>query len=58
MAIGAEGVVPTDTDSPDAGDGPQTFEADTVTVPPAGPAVAVMEEVVDVPVHPPGSVHV
>jgi hypothetical protein len=39
-----------------AEDVPQAFEAVTVTVPPAGPAVAVMEEVVEVPVQPSGNV--
>jgi hypothetical protein len=41
-----------------AADVPQAFEGATVTFPPVDPAVAVMVEVVDVPVHPPGNVQV
>jgi hypothetical protein len=41
-----------------AGEAPQAFEADTVMSPPVLPAVAVMEFVVEVPDHPPGSVQV
>jgi hypothetical protein len=37
---------------------PHVFEAVTMTVPPADPAVAVMEVVVEAPVHPSGSVQV
>jgi hypothetical protein len=46
----------TDTVRLAAGETPQAFEAVTVTVPPVGPAVAVMEFVVEAPVHPPGNV--
>jgi hypothetical protein len=37
---------------------PQPFEAVTEMSPPFGPTVAVMELVVEVPVHPAGRVHV
>jgi hypothetical protein len=49
---------PTQTARKAAGDVPQAFVAATVMVPPAGPAAAVMEPVVEVPVQPPGSVQV
>jgi hypothetical protein len=41
---------------PVAEDVPQAFEAATVTVPPVGPAIAVMEFVVEAPDQPPGKV--
>jgi hypothetical protein len=56
MVPGVGGAAPTDTVRLAAGDVPQAFEAATVTVPPVGPAVAVMEFVAEVPVHPPGNV--
>jgi hypothetical protein len=38
------------------GDSPQALVAVTVTAPPVEPAVAVMDSVVEAPVHPPGNV--
>jgi hypothetical protein len=58
MEPGVGGTAPTETVRLAAGDVPQAFEAATVTTPPAGPAVAVMEFVVEVPDQPPGSVQV
>jgi hypothetical protein len=58
MPPGAEGTVSTDTAIPVAGEAPQAFLAATVMTPPADPAAAVMESVVEVPVQPSGSVQV
>jgi hypothetical protein len=58
MAPGAEGTALADTVRLAAADVPQAFVAATVTVPPAEPAVTVMEVVVEAPVQPPGSVQV
>jgi hypothetical protein len=55
MAPGAGGG-PTHAARLAAGDIPQAFVAATVTLPPAGPAVAVMEVLLEIPVHPPGNV--
>jgi hypothetical protein len=56
MDPGAGGAASTDTVRLAAGDVPQAFEAATVTVPPAGPAVTVMAFVVEAPAQPGGSV--
>jgi Na+/citrate or Na+/malate symporter len=58
MAGGMGGGALTDTARRVAGDGPQAFEAVTVTSPAVAPAVAVMEPVPDVPDHPAGNVQV
>jgi hypothetical protein len=58
MAGGLEGGALTDTVRLAAGDGPQAFEAVTLTSPPVTPAVATMEPVPDVPDHPAGNVQV
>jgi hypothetical protein len=55
---GAESGLRTSTARLVAGEVPQPLRAVTAMVPPAVPAVAVMEVVVEAPVHPPGSVQV
>ena len=58
MAPGVAGTVITVTPSVCAADEPQELFAVTDIVPPAAPAVVVMEVVVELPVQPPGRVHV
>jgi hypothetical protein len=57
MDPGAGGGPPTST-ARLAAELPQPFKAVTVTIPPAGPAVTVMEFVAEAPVQPSGSVQV
>jgi hypothetical protein len=57
MDPGAGGA-PTHTAILVAGEVPQAFEAVTVTFPPVAPAVAVIEAVLELPVHPTGNVQV
>jgi hypothetical protein len=58
MAPGLAGAVIIETIKLCAADAPQESFAVTLIVPPVEPAVALIEFVVDVPVHPPGSVQV
>jgi hypothetical protein len=58
IAPGVEGAALADTGRLAAEDIPQAFDAATVTVPPAGPAVAVIVVVAEAPVQPSGSVQV
>jgi len=58
MAPGCAGVGVTDTLKVRAALDPHELLAVTETVPPIEPALAVMEFVVELPVHPEGSVHV
>ena len=55
---GVAGAVFTVIACEEAAEDPQVLFAVTLTFPPAKPAVAVIEFVVDVPVQPPGNVHV
>jgi hypothetical protein len=58
MGPGAGGGFLINTSTLEAGVVPQPFEAVTVTVPPFESALAMMALVVELPVHPLGSVHV
>jgi hypothetical protein len=58
MAAGAEGAAMTDTVRLEGDEVSQSFTAATVTAPPAGPAVTVMEVLSETPVQPSGSVQV
>jgi hypothetical protein len=57
MDARVEGGDSTATGSQEDSDVPHSFSAATVTVPPAGPASAVMEVSFEVPSHPSGKAH-
>ena len=58
IAAGRAGITSTVTDFVRAADEPQELFAVTEIVPPVVPAVALIDVVVDEPLHPAGNVHV